>query len=642
MLDLRSVHPLKRFIRFITFIDLPIKKKFTLYSLGVLFWFLTMAALSCVALVNLHLGYHRVIDEAIPQDRVVQKVVRNLQALSIDAAGAFKARELEASVRARDLSDKRLADLRSFVSALALGGEVNDYSHETGKLLETVRTASVRSDPAGVSFLRDLTIRIGEIDEAQAAFFDLKLGKFKGEALSPETLETAHDQLQRLLAATNTLALDYSSQLSALYTSYSGTLSRTIEKTTLAIAAVLGIATLLLLLFTVWIADALARPIKAIINQIHSLGSGDIDLTKKIEITSRDEIGQLSAEFNKLMETVYGMTMFKKVIEEDSTLEDVYARLGEVFRKECGIDDFVIFEVKDNHREMIPVYPALHSGKALACSPDILANCEFCRARKTGHAINSLTYPGVCKQFKPETGLEHVCLPMIIGGRTGGVVQFLFAPAEEGEPVDAHDVHARIFKAETYLNQSLSVIEAKRLMNTLRDSSLKDPLTGLYNRRFLQDHAGPIIASILRRKKTLGLVMCDLDYFKQVNDKFGHDVGDAILKETASIIRKSVRDADIVIRFGGEEFLVLLTDINAGESLKVAEKIRENMQAAKFPTPEGTLKKTISLGTSEFPGDTEAFWQAIKYADVALYKAKECGRNRALRFEQAMWVGEEF
>jgi len=641
MLDLRVLHPVKRFIRFITFVDLPIRKKFTLYSVGVLFWFLAMAVLTFVAMYSINGSYNRVINEVIPQDRVVQKIIRNLQALSIDASGALKARDVEGAVRAADLSHKRLLDIRSFISALALGGEVNDYSHDTGKLLETVRTSSVRNDPAGVQFLKQLTSRLGAIDEASQAFFSAKLELLKKGSGVPETLAKTHDQLQEELYAANNLAVDYSAQLSELYSNYARTIGQTIRQTSLVIAGVLGIAVLLLALFTFWIAGAFARPIRSIIDQIHSLGTGDVDLTNKIKISSRDEIGQLSSEFNELMETVYGMTMFKKVIEEDSTLEDVYSRLGDAFGKECGIEEFVIYEVKDNHREMQPVYPAIVSNKDLACNPDILANCELCRARKTGHSISSLNYPGVCKMFKQETGLEHVCIPMIIGGRTGGVVQFLFAPDASGK-VDAHEVHARIFKAETYINQALSVIEAKRLMNTLRDSALKDPMTGLYNRRFLQDHAGPIIAGLQRRKRTLGLVMCDIDYFKQVNDKFGHDVGDQILKETASIIRKSVREADIVIRFGGEEFLVLVVDIHPGEALTVAEKIRQNMEAIKFSTPDGPLKKTISLGVSEFPGDSEAFWQAIKYADVALYKAKETGRNRALHFVPEMWTGEEF
>ena len=115
-----------------------------------------------------------------------------------------------------------------------------------------------------------------------------------------------------------------------------------------------------------------------------------------------------------------------------------------------------------------------------------------------------------------------------------------------------------------------------------------------------------------------------------------------VLRETSSVIKKTVRDADLVIRFGGEEFLVVLMDIQEGDTMKVSEKIRTNMQETRIKVTDGILKKTISLGISEFPCDTQSFWQAIKFADVALYKAKETGRNRAVRFIMDMWKEEQF
>ena len=136
--------------------------------------------------------------------------------------------------------------------------------------------------------------------------------------------------------------------------------------------------------------------------------------------------------------------------------------------------------------------------------------------------------------------------------------------------------------------------------------------------------------------------MCDLDFFKQVNDVYGHNIGDSVLRETSNIIKKCVRTSDLVIRFGGEEFLVLMLDINQGETEKAAEKIRETIESTKIKVSDGTIKKTISLGVSEFPADAESFWQAIKFADVALYKAKDTGRNKVVRFTEEMWEEQEF
>ncbi len=630
-----------RIMRLITFIDLPIKKKFRLFSIGVLFWFLVMAVLTVVGMYGINQRYDKIVNHAVPQDKVVQKVIRNLQAMTIDSSNMLKASDRVTVETLQGLSTKRLRDVRDFYSALALGGAVNDYSHDSGRLLETLHTTSLSIDPEGVAYLKQLNLLLDDIDASYAEFYQYKLQVLDKTAPNGEHLESRFVKLEDHIHQASQISVDFSAKLSELYHTSSSKISEIIEVTTMAILAVFLIAVLLLVVFTRWIVLSLAKPINAIINQIHSVGTGDVDLTNKIEITSSDEIGTLSQEFNVLMDTVYSMSTFKRVIEEDATLEDVYARLGDVFRRELGIHDFVIYEVKDNQRDMAAVYPLALSSKEMACNAEILTNCELCRAKKTGHEISSLAYPQVCKQFKEETGKTHICMPMIIGGRTGGVVQFLFEGTNSQE-MDTADIQSRIFKAETYVKQALSVIEAKRLMNTLRESALKDPLTGLYNRRFLQDHANHVISGVLRRKKTLGLIMCDLDYFKQVNDQYGHDVGDLVLKETAVMIGRGVRDADIIIRFGGEEFFILLIDISPGDAIQVAEKIRKIFEETKIKIPNGSIQKTLSLGVSEFPGDGEGFWQCIKYADVALYKAKESGRNKAIRFEESMWSGEEF
>jgi diguanylate cyclase (GGDEF)-like protein len=630
-----------RLVRLITFIDLPIKKKFRLFGFGVLFWFMVMAGLTVVGMWGINVRYDQIVNHAVPQDKVVQKIIRNLQAMTIDASNILKAQDKGNIDRLQDLSAKRLRDVREFATALGVGGEVNDYSHDTGKLLETLHTTSLTGDPEGVAYVRELNVLLDGIDQAYSEFYQHKLNILNGTSQDGETLAADFEHLDKRVHAASQLSIQFSTHLSDLYQKSADKISEIIRVTVLTIVAVLLVAILLLGIFTRWISRALAKPIGEIIEQIHSVGTGDVDLTNKIRISSRDEIGLLSQEFNGLMDTVYSMTMFKKVIEEDANLDDVYARLGEVFRGELKLDDFVIYEVSENQRDMVPVYPLSLDAKKLACDAEILTHCELCRAKKTGHEISSLAYPQVCKQFKPETGKIHICIPMMIAGRAGGVVQFLFDDPQDDQ-VRAEAIREKIFKAEAYLKQSLSVIEAKRLMNTLRESALKDPLTGLYNRRFLQDHANHIISGTLRRKKCLGMIMGDLDYFKQVNDQHGHDVGDAVLKETAHLILKGVREADIVLRFGGEEFFVLLTDIAPGDAYLVAEKIRQSFDDHKFQTPSGPIKKTLSLGVSEFPGDSDGFWQCIKYADVALYKAKESGRNRAIRFDPQMWSGEQF
>ncbi|ABQ27465.1 diguanylate cyclase [Geotalea uraniireducens Rf4] len=398
----------------------------------------------------------------------------------------------------------------------------------------------------------------------------------------------------------------------------------------------------LILSLSLFIGISITRLLKNVIGGLQDIasGKGDVDLSKRIATSSIDEIGVLSSEFNGLMDSISSLTIFKKVIEEDDTLDDVYFRLGSVFTEDLGLGGCVIYEISGSQGKMRPVYPSFVATGELYCNADILDNHDLCKAKRTGHPISSLTYPRICKQFSVASGKEHFCIPMTVGGGTVGVVQFAFDKSDTF--TDSKENERRLFKAEQYIKESLSVIEAKRLMNTLRESSLKDPLTGLHNRRFLQEYTEKLVAGAKRRRTLVGLIMCDLDYFKQVNDAYGHNVGDIVLRETASIIRTSVREADIVVRFGGEEFLVVLFDIGAGDALNVAEKIRVNVQNARIKIPEGVIQKTISLGVSEFPADSETFWHSIKYADVALYKAKEAGRNKVMRFTGDMWTDEHF
>jgi diguanylate cyclase (GGDEF)-like protein len=167
----------------------------------------------------------------------------------------------------------------------------------------------------------------------------------------------------------------------------------------------------------------------------------------------------------------------------------------------------------------------------------------------------------------------------------------------------------------------------------MKENALTDQMTGLYNRRYLEEILDKIAALAIREEKLLGILMVDVDYFKKVNDTYGHDAGDAVLKELAKTMVNSVRESDFVVRFGGEEFIIVLQNVKDEESIiKIAEKIRETFANTKIAINGKTLTKTISIGVSVFPKDTKKIWEAIKYADLALYEAKNTGRNKVVEF----------
>jgi diguanylate cyclase (GGDEF)-like protein len=131
--------------------------------------------------------------------------------------------------------------------------------------------------------------------------------------------------------------------------------------------------------------------------------------------------------------------------------------------------------------------------------------------------------------------------------------------------------------------------------------------------------------------------MIDMDYFKKVNDTYGHEAGDIVLKTLANILKNSVRKSDIIIRYGGEEFLVILQNIkNEKDALHVAEKIRKNVEDTVIDIGSDKIKKTVSIGISIYPNHCEKGWECIKAADIALYEAKRSGRNKKVLFEKEM------
>ena len=180
-------------------------------------------------------------------------------------------------------------------------------------------------------------------------------------------------------------------------------------------------------------------------------------------------------------------------------------------------------------------------------------------------------------------------------------------------------------------------------MDKLRDTSLRDGMTGLYNRRFLEEFIDQVMSQAQREDETYSVMMLDVDWFKIVNDTYGHDIGDMVIKEIGTLLKETIRDADLAIRYGGEEFIVMLHNASREGALKVAQKIHSNFANLVFDVGNGeTMQKTISIGIARFPTDGDSIWKCIKYADTALYVAKDTGRNKIVEFKPEMFEGEEF
>jgi len=355
----------------------------------------------------------------------------------------------------------------------------------------------------------------------------------------------------------------------------------------------------------------------------------------------------------KIINELVRIYNFKRVIEKDRTKKDIINRIESVIKDYMCFDNYAIYEVKDNNKmTLLALGSKVKLGKDDAwCDKSSAEDADSCRAKRTGSDVDSAGFQCICPNFafnlvgENEGGAvktcneqyNYYCIPIYIGGKVGMVLQLIF------DDDVADFVHWMIPYIKGYLSEASPVIESRKLMELLKEQSIVDQLTGLYNRRFLEDSSESIVAGIKRRGTVMGVLMCDIDHFKEVNDKYGHDNGDVVLRNVSRQIKKSVRGSDIAVRFGGEEFLALLIDIKEGDGMAIAEKIRSAVESTPLEIPGGVvLKKTISIGVCEFPADTDKFWQAVKFADVALYSAKETGRNRVARFAHDMWKEEEY
>ncbi len=180
------------------------------------------------------------------------------------------------------------------------------------------------------------------------------------------------------------------------------------------------------------------------------------------------------------------------------------------------------------------------------------------------------------------------------------------------------------------------ITERKKAEETIRHQALHDALTGLPNRKSLEERLAQSITVAKRNKQSLGIIFCDLDRFKVINDTLGHDIGDEVLKEVAQRLKQSVREEDTVARLGGDEFIIMLPELSSpGGARKVADKIFSTM-LAPIIVGSHNLHVTVSLGIAFFPEDGIDPATLLKNADTALYRAKEAGRNTVQLYNQTM------
>jgi diguanylate cyclase (GGDEF)-like protein len=161
-----------------------------------------------------------------------------------------------------------------------------------------------------------------------------------------------------------------------------------------------------------------------------------------------------------------------------------------------------------------------------------------------------------------------------------------------------------------------------------------DPLTGIFNRRYFENQLSKELQRASRYEHTLSILFLDIDQFKKVNDEFGHQFGDSILSEISQIVERSLRSVDVVARYGGDEFIILLPETKKAQAFKTAQRLLHSIKNHDFFKNKLKVKEiAVSIGVAGFPEDAGGTYELIKKADTALYQAKAKGGNRALEAE---------
>lgn len=213
--------------------------------------------------------------------------------------------------------------------------------------------------------------------------------------------------------------------------------------------------------------------------------------------------------------------------------------------------------------------------------------------------------------------------------------QFSYLVAKNVSEFGIHDILSDYLS--NVLKTSLSILSESKKVDKIRLLSLTDEVTGLYNQRKLLEDLDHFIARYPHDKQTFSLLFVDIDYFKNVNDQFGHVVGSQILIDMAAVLRTELRSSDLIYRYGGDEFIVLLPKSTVEESKRIATRISDAVKAAEFNIDhDKKYKLSLSIGIADFPSDADSAKSIIEFADKMMYMSKKSGRGKVFHITEVV------
>ncbi len=415
----------------------------------------------------------------------------------------------------------------------------------------------------------------------------------------------------------------------------------------------------------------IVHPINALSKAASRVRNGDLSVTFKLERS--DELGTLGAAFNAMVKRLKDQIDNLEIRVDERTTEltksldqlehhnweiaqvnrmgellqlshnqeeneRVLTRsLGQLFPKDAGI----LFLTGSNGEHMLE--PAVSWGSQLV-DHDSFPRDECWALRlvqpnlaDVGDMVTLCNYP-----IEP-LPQGYLCQPMFAHGELIGLLHLQFGMGESAKESEEHPLLLEHRKrlAENVVERIALALANQKLQERLRQQSIRDPLTSLFNRRYLEESLKRELHRSKRRNDTLGVIMMDVDHFKQLNDTHGHEAGDEVLQRLAQLLMEQTRKEDITCRYGGEEFVIILPETPPEGCAQRAENLRSQIERGlQFEYNGKSIGPvTVSAGVAIYPTDGQSEQTLLHNADIALYQAKQNGRNLVATFSSSEKTG---